>query len=1040
MNELTGNEAAREAVLKAEALECLSGMLGALGEWIDVQLGTGERRDAAAKAKAMASAASASASGGALDEMHRGGGGDDDNATTSTVTPEDIEQLKASKMEYQQAVALFNKKPKKGVAMMQSLGRLGETPEEIAAFLRDSQGLDKTIIGDYLGEREEPMLSVMHAYVDAMDFTAQTLDEAIRKFLEGFRLPGESQKIDRLMEKFAERYCKQNPGAYKNADTAYVLSFSVIMLNTDAHNPQVKNKMTLEGFLRNNRGIDDGADVPAEHLTELYKRIVTNEIRMKDDDPAAIAAKAEANEKGSGSTMTRAMKDMSNRLGMDVLMSLVSGKKVVDIVDTAQIMEEVRNRARRENGGFQSASNPACVRPMLEVAWPAMLAVFSMSFEATEAPSVVQTSLLGFQRAIHLTAAMGMESTRDAFITPLAKLTSLHSPSNMRTKNVAAVRALVEVGVQDGDALGDAWRHVLQVVSRYDHLYSLAMGYDDASLFGEEKAADAGSNGDGSGGGAEGGGGKKRLFRRVGGGSNKAAKDAAAAKAKEARQSPAKPSPPPPPAAMSMPALPTMASMFGASAAAADESPFAHLKPKSKPSGAPAGVTPVKTSTTEGPGPTTAATGANAPGTPGSLPTTPAAGTDDETDPRLFLHELDIDPPPAHVLRELHPDELARVFQCTDQLDGEAIVAFARSLCEVSLEETAARHPRVFSLTKLVEISHLNMTRVRMTWSKMWPSLADFFTKSGCHHNLQVAMYVVDSLRQLAMKFLDRGELSNYSFQNDFLRPFVVVMRQSPNARVRELVIRCMSQMVLGRVGNIKSGWKSVFMCFTTAANDEESGIVTLAFETIELIIREHFQHITETDATTFTDCVNCLIAFTNGDCAPEVALNAIAFLRFCALKLADGSLGELDKPPTEPENEEEEEEDGSKPPTGGGGEGKKKQKTPPKSPERKPTPRAKGATCFTDDEVHVFFWFPLLAGLSELTFDPREDIRATSLKVLFDVLAFHGDHFSATFWRGCTTASSFRSSTASARSSGTTRRAPSPSPGQQTDQDRRTL
>jgi hypothetical protein len=34
-------------------------------------------------------------------------------------------------------------------------------------------------------------------------------------YLEGFRLPGESQKIDRLMEKFAERYCSQNPGAYK---------------------------------------------------------------------------------------------------------------------------------------------------------------------------------------------------------------------------------------------------------------------------------------------------------------------------------------------------------------------------------------------------------------------------------------------------------------------------------------------------------------------------------------------------------------------------------------------------------------------------------------------------------------------------------------------------------------------------------------------------------------------------------------------------------------------------------------------------------
>ena len=34
-------------------------------------------------------------------------------------------------------------------------------------------------------------------------------------------------------------------------------------------------------------------------------------------------------------------------------------------------------------------------------------------------------------------------------------------------------------------------------------------------------------------------------------------------------------------------------------------------------------------------------------------------------------------------------------------------------------------------------------------------------------------------LLQLAMKFLEKDELSNFSFQNDFMRPFVVVMRQS---------------------------------------------------------------------------------------------------------------------------------------------------------------------------------------------------------------------------------------------------------------------
>lgn len=62
------------------------------------------------------------------------------------------------------------------------------------------------MIGDYLGQHEEFPLAVMHAYVDSMNFSGMKFDTAIREFLRGFRLPGEAQKIDRLMEKFAERY------------------------------------------------------------------------------------------------------------------------------------------------------------------------------------------------------------------------------------------------------------------------------------------------------------------------------------------------------------------------------------------------------------------------------------------------------------------------------------------------------------------------------------------------------------------------------------------------------------------------------------------------------------------------------------------------------------------------------------------------------------------------------------------------------------------------------------------------------------------
>jgi len=51
----------------------------------------------------------------------------------------------------------------------------------------------------------------MYAYVDQMDFKQKDFVTALRLFLEGFRLPGEAQKIDRLMEKFASRYCECNP-------------------------------------------------------------------------------------------------------------------------------------------------------------------------------------------------------------------------------------------------------------------------------------------------------------------------------------------------------------------------------------------------------------------------------------------------------------------------------------------------------------------------------------------------------------------------------------------------------------------------------------------------------------------------------------------------------------------------------------------------------------------------------------------------------------------------------------------------------------
>ena len=58
------------------------------------------------------------------------------------------------------------------------------------------------------------------------------------------------------------------------------------MLNTDLHNQAIapEKKMTLDQFVRNNRGINQGQDVDRSILEALYRDIKENEIRMDDND------------------------------------------------------------------------------------------------------------------------------------------------------------------------------------------------------------------------------------------------------------------------------------------------------------------------------------------------------------------------------------------------------------------------------------------------------------------------------------------------------------------------------------------------------------------------------------------------------------------------------------------------------------------------------------------------------------------------------------------------------------------------------------
>ncbi|XP_040552620.1 cytohesin-4 isoform X3 [Gallus gallus] len=162
----------------------------------------------------------------------------------------------------------FNMDPEKGIQYLIEQQLLSSDLQEIAKFLHKGEGLNKTAIGDYLGGRDSKNIQILQAFVACHQFANLNLVQALRQFLWSFRLPGEAQKIDRMMEAFANWYCKCNPGVFQSTDTCYILSFSIIMLNTSLHNPNVKDKPPFERFVSINRGINDGADLPEELLKD----------------------------------------------------------------------------------------------------------------------------------------------------------------------------------------------------------------------------------------------------------------------------------------------------------------------------------------------------------------------------------------------------------------------------------------------------------------------------------------------------------------------------------------------------------------------------------------------------------------------------------------------------------------------------------------------------------------------------------------------------------------------------------------------------
>ncbi|KAK0166292.1 hypothetical protein PV328_004726 [Microctonus aethiopoides] len=215
------------------------------------------------------------------------------SASPNLPSRDELLTAKANKRWLAMGTKKFNENPRQGIAKLAEHGLLGAPgeidPDRVAKLLRENPMLDKTAIADYISRKDN--INILNSFVKTLELRNLRVDQALRMYLELFRLPGESPLITHLLEKFAEHWHDSNGRPFRSADAVFTLAYAVIMLNVDQHNREAKrqnNPMTPEQFKKNLKNCNDNTDFDQDMLDEIYNSIKNDEIVMPAEQTGLV--------------------------------------------------------------------------------------------------------------------------------------------------------------------------------------------------------------------------------------------------------------------------------------------------------------------------------------------------------------------------------------------------------------------------------------------------------------------------------------------------------------------------------------------------------------------------------------------------------------------------------------------------------------------------------------------------------------------------------------------------------------------------------
>nr|CAH8861194.1 unnamed protein product [Trichobilharzia regenti] len=325
----------------------------------------------------------------------------------------------------------FNVKPKRGITFLQEHSILQKplNYDELAVFLRENPRLEKRMIGEYISEREN--VDVLAAFVRQFNFVGVPIDEALRAYVEAFRLPGEAPLIQRIMEHFAEHWYKSNNSPFVDVDAAFTLAYAILMLNTDQHNPNSKRQnapMRMEDFKKNLSGMNGNQDFDPKLLESIFNNIHNNEIVMPIEQTGLVR---------------------ENYLWKCLL-----------------------RRSSTKQAQFIHLQTGVLDADLFELIWGPTVSALSFIFDKTTDPEVQNKAVDGFHRCATIAAYYGMSDVLDNLVISLCKFTTLLTandinPTNLsvllgrNTKACLALRLVFSIASKHADILRYGWHSLL---------------------------------------------------------------------------------------------------------------------------------------------------------------------------------------------------------------------------------------------------------------------------------------------------------------------------------------------------------------------------------------------------------------------------------------------------------------------------------------------------------------------------------------------------------------------------------------------------